>query len=168
MWLALIAGVLGCMSACALTYRKMHVFDVVFSAINGGIVYSSSADLNRNPAVPLTCGFVMAFITSLFHNGQIRKLNNSGVITSLASFSRYIIPAFFCGVLSAILAAVNLGNDENYVYIFGADRSNLGQGGAQMAGVGISIGIGIFGGLILGLIFKVVNKNSYYDQFNDA
>lgn len=34
MWLALIAGVLGCMSACALTYRKMHVFDVVFSAIN--------------------------------------------------------------------------------------------------------------------------------------
>ena len=110
----------------------------------------------------------MAFITSLFHNSQIRKLNSSGVITSLASFSRYIIPAFFCGVLSAILAAVNLGNDGNYVYVFGESRSNLGQGGAQMAGVGIAIGIGIFGGLILGLIFKVINKNSYYDQFNDA
>lgn len=168
MWLALVAGVLGCMTACALTYRKMFVHDVVFSAVTGGIVYSSSADLHRNPAVPLICGFVMSFVCTLYHSKQLRSLNKNGVFVSLAAFNRYIIPAFFCGVLSAILCAINQGNDGNYVHHYGPNRSSTGQGGYQMAGVGLAIGFGIGAGLLVGLLYKIINRNSAHDQFNDA
>lgn len=37
-----------------------------------------------------------------------------------------------------------------------------------MAGVGLSIAIGIFAGLIVGLLYKIINRNSAHDQFNDA
>lgn len=116
----------------------------------------------------MTCGFVIAFLTSFYHNRQLRSLNKTGVATSLAAISRYIVPGFFSGVLSAILAAVNKGNDGQYLYIYGDNRTNIGQGGIQIAGVGIAIAIGIFGGLVLGVVLKLINKNPAYDQFDDA
>ena len=33
MWLALAAGVLGAFTASALAYRKIHIYDIIFSAI---------------------------------------------------------------------------------------------------------------------------------------
>jgi len=34
MWLALASGVLGAFTASALAYRKIHVYDIIFSAIS--------------------------------------------------------------------------------------------------------------------------------------
>ena len=38
-------------------------------------------------------------------------------------------------------------------------RGNFGQGGMQMAGIGITIIIAVFTGILVGLFFKFVNKN---------
>lgn len=46
MYLALIAGVLGSFSASAISYKKIMIHDLIFGALAGGIVYSSSSDLH--------------------------------------------------------------------------------------------------------------------------
>lgn len=38
----------------------------------------------------------------------------------------------------------------------------------QLAGIGLSIAIGIVGGLLVGLMYKILNRNNSYDQFNDG
>lgn len=109
----------------------------------------------------------MGMICTLYQSAQLRKLNRDGVVVSLAHFDRYILPGLFCGILSAILYAINQGNDGDYI-LFRSDPNNIGQGALQLAGIGLSIGIGIFAGLIVGLLFKIINNHQYEDQFRDA
>lgn len=110
----------------------------------------------------------MGLICSLYQSAQLRKLNKDGVVVSLAHFDRYILPGIFCGILSAILYAINQGNDGGYILNFRPDTKNIGQGALQLAGIGLSIGIGLFAGLILGLLFKLINNHLFEDQFRDA
>lgn len=168
MYLALVAGVLGSFAASALTYRKCFVFDIVFGGLAGGIIYSSSSDLHPNPAVPLGAGFIGGLVSTFYQSALLRRMNKSGVASSLAHFDRYIIPGFFGGVLSAILYAINQGNSGNYTLRFPSDRTNIQQGGYQMVGVALSLAIGIFAGIILGVVFKIINHHKFEDQFRDA
>ena len=116
--------------------------------------------MHENPTVPLTAGFIISLLTTLYHSVQLRKINANGVAVSLASYNRYLIPGVFCGVLSAIMTAVNQGNDGNYVLNRIGGRSHIGQGGYQMAGVGLALGFGTGAGLLLGLLFKILNRNT--------
>lgn len=118
--------------------------------------------------MPLGAGFVMGLISTLYQSAQLRRLNKNGVVVSLTHFDRYIVPGIFCGALSAILYAINQGSKGNYTLMFAPNYSNIGQGAMQMAGVGLSIAIGIFAGIILGLIFKLSNRHKAEDQFRDA
>jgi len=124
--------------------------------------------LHENPTVPLTAGFITSLFTSLYHSVQLRKMNANGVAVSLASINRFLIPGLLCGILSAIMTAINQGNDGNYILNRLGDRSRIGQGGYQMSGVGLALGFGTGAGLILGLLFKIINRNSRDDQFNDG
>lgn len=107
MWFALGAGVLGSFSISALTYRKIFLHDLVHTGLAGGIAYSSCSALHRNPAVPLTVGFVSGFVVSLFHSKVLRNINKKGVAMSLGVLNPYILPGFIAGVMSAILYAIN-------------------------------------------------------------
>lgn len=103
MYLALGAGVLGSFSSNALTYRKINTFDLIFTGLSGGIVFSSSADLHRNPGIPLGVGFITGFVATIFHSRIFRKRNLNGVSLSLGTVERLIIPGVVAGILSAIL-----------------------------------------------------------------
>lgn len=103
----------------------------------------------------------MGMICTLYQSAQLRKLNRDGVVVSLAHFDRYILPGLFCGILSAILYAIYQGNDGDYLLNKRPDANNIGQGALQLAGIGLSIGIGIFAGLIVGLLFKIINNHQY-------
>ena len=81
-------------------------------------------------------------------------MNANGVAVSLASINRFLIPGLLCGILSAIMTAINQGNDGNYVLNRLGDRSRIGQGGYQMSGVGLALGFGTGAGLILGLFSR--------------
>lgn len=109
----------------------------------------------------------MGFICSIYHSKGLRSFNKSGVGTSLAYFFRYLVPGLFSGVLSAILAAIGQGDDGSYIYNRSFDLTPQGQGGHQMAGVGLSIAFGVGAGLIIGLLYKLINRNEREDQFND-
>lgn len=47
------------------------------------------------------------------------------------------------------------------------DRTFVQQGGYQILGVLLTIGIALFTGALLGVLFKVINKQNYYQQFDD-
>ena len=118
--------------------------------------------------MPLTAGFVGGLVTTLFHSRQLRRLNKNGILTSLGQIDNYILPGFLSGVLSAILHAIGQGTFGNFVRYIHPNRSYVGQGAFQLIGILLSIGIGTFAGLILGLLFMCLNNFLKNDYFNDA
>lgn len=78
MFLAMIAGVLGTVSASCICLKKIIVHDFISGALTGGIVYSSSCALHENPGVPVTAGFAVSFLLTLVHSLRFRGLARSG------------------------------------------------------------------------------------------
>ncbi len=74
-----------------------------FIIIKGGIVYSSSADIYSNPAVPIGSGFLMGLLGTLFHSQTFKRFNKRGVFFTYPVLHRLIVPGIFSGILSAIL-----------------------------------------------------------------
>ncbi len=89
-------------------------------------------------------------------------------MVSLSHIDNYVLPGFLSGVLSAILHAIGQGTFGNYVRHIADSRSYIGQGAFQLIGILLSIGIGLFAGILLGLMFLCMNKFNRDDVFNDA
>lgn len=84
----------------------------------------------------------------------------------------FLLPSFFAAIFSAILAGVGessasasvLNNSTASTVTFGpnkdADRGNSAQGGYQMAGWFISIALGAFTGLLVGISYWLIDERS--------
>ena len=79
----------------------------------------------------------------------------------------YLIPAVFSGIISGIMHGINQGTLENYVMRRDPTRTFVQQGGYQILGILLTVGIALFTGALLGGLFKVINKQNYYQQFDD-
>lgn len=124
-------------------------------------------DLHRNPAVPLTAGFVMGLLCTILHAKIFKKANDAGVAYSLPVVNRLIIPGVFAGILNAIVNAVNQGSVFPYVKGYPEYRSVQGHSAFQLIGILLTIAIALIAGLIVGLLYKIINKNTDKEQFND-
>ena len=118
--------------------------------------------------MPLAAGFIGGLITTIYHSRQLRRLNKNGILTSLGHLDNYVLPGFLSGVLSAILHAIGQGTFGNFVRYIHPDRAYVGQGAFQLIGILLSIGIGLFAGVLLGLLFMCLNSFTRFDYFNDA
>lgn len=67
-------------------------------------------------------------------------------------------PGIISGIISAIVIATNQGNNGYYEMKLPSNRTNIAQGGYQIAGLLIVTAIALGTGLLLGLIFKLTNK----------
>lgn len=114
-------------------------------------------------------GFCVGIITTLLNTTKKIDLNENGVVDSLGGLFIFFIPSFIGGIYSAILFAAG-------AYGPGYTRetsqkspyySDYQQGGYQLAGMCITIGIAAATGLLLGLIFKCTNRDSETNQFFD-
>ena len=79
----------------------------------------------------------------------------------------YLIPGVFSGIISGIMHGINQGTLENYVMRRDPTRTFVQQGGYQILGILLTVGIALFTGALLGGLFKVINKQNYYQQFDD-
>ena len=83
-------------------------------------------------------------------------MNSNGVLDSLGSLMVFFIPALLGGLYSSILFTTSAygprNTDANVQTLSG--RSRFGQGGYQLIGVALSLGIGLAAGLLIGLISK--------------
>ena len=107
-------------------------------------------------------------ITTIYHSRQLRNINKNGILTSLGHTDNYILPGFLSGVLSAILHAIGQGTFGNFVREIHPDRTYVGQGAYQLIGILLSIGIGLFAGVVLGFLFICINNFRREDYFNDG
>lgn len=105
-----------------------------------------------------------------------KKINKRGVIDSNSVIFHFIIPSLFAALFSAILQGVNQSGATftatnvvnattfnttlitNKAYV-GWGRNAAIQGIYQLAGWGISVGIGAVGGLIIGCIYRLLNDS---------
>ena len=79
----------------------------------------------------------------------------------------YLIPGVFSVIISGIMHGINQGTLENYVMRRDPTRTFVQQGGYQILGILLTVGIALFTGALLGGLFKVINKQNYYQQFDD-
>ena len=126
-----------------------------------------------NPALPLGLGTCSGFITVLLTSTIQNYVNRKGILDTHATIANYLIPSLAGGIVSAVVHATNPGNvtDSNGTVVYQTNRdptkSNFGQGGMQMAGLGVTLGIALIAGILIGLLFKLINKNHHTHQFID-
>jgi hypothetical protein len=106
-----------------------------------------------------------------------RKLNENGVIDSNSVIFHFLLPSLFAAIFSGILQGVSQTSASaslatfnsttstttpstvNYASLVGAGRDSTVQGAYQMAGWAISVGSGAVAGLIIGVIYRLLNDN---------
>ena len=85
-------------------------------------------------------------------------MNAAGVIDSLGSLMVFFFPSLIGGIYSAILVTTGAygptHSGEN-LQAYAHDRTRFGQGGYQLIGIALSVGIGLASGLLIGLFSKV-------------
>ena len=76
------------------------------------------------------------------------------------------IPSIATGILSAIIQTSGASSINSYKSNVNSSITNFQAGGIQMAGLGISIGLGIGGGILLGIIYRLLgyfnDKDNYF------
>lgn len=111
------------------------------------------------------------------------SLNSRGIIDSNSVVFNFLFPSFFAAIFSAVMQGVSqtatgyTANTYNtttnsttnvtsttfntssmsFANYIGAGRNEIAQGGFQLIGWVISIGFGILGGLIIGVIYRLLN-----------
>lgn len=99
-------------------------------------------------------------VLTTFLNGKIKTVNAEGVFDSLGSLFVFLIPSFIGAIYSAILFATSPygpDNTDNNVQML-SSRNRWGQGGFQLIGLAITIGIALACGLLIGLFSKGISK----------
>lgn len=109
-------------------------------------------------------------VLTTFLNSKIKAVNAEGVLDSLGSLFVFFVPSFIGALYSAILFATSPygpDNTDSNVQML-ATRSRWGQGGFQLVGLAITIGIALVCGLLIGLFSKGIAKaEGPEDLFND-
>jgi ammonia channel protein AmtB len=95
-----------------------------------------------------------------FLNSKKKQLNSEGVIDSLGSSIVFLIPSVIGALYSAILFATSPygpSNTDSYVQML-PGRSRWEQGGYQLVGLIITLGIAIVCGILIGFSIKPISK----------
>ena len=122
-----------------------------------------------NPFPALLIGFLVGVITTFLNSKKKDKLNHEGVIDSLGSSIVFLVPSLLGGIYSAILFTTSPygpDNTDNNVQVL-PGRTRWSQGGMQLAGIGITVGIAIVCGLLIGAFSKIIGGRSVHELFND-
>lgn len=114
--------------------------------------------LNPGPAIGI--GVITGLICSLLAAKAKASMNEKGVADSNGVLVTYLIPGLIAAILSAIFQAVSYKYEYDTTSRLNRDiyRTTFEQGGIQIAGLAISLGLGIFVGVISGIFMKIFNS----------
>lgn len=112
-------------------------------------------------------GFLVGILTT-FLNSKVRAINANGVIDSLGGIFCFGVPALIGAIYSAILFASGAFGPTNTEQYRQTVRGRFSQGGMQMAGLGLVLGIALACGIIVGIIFKLMGPLEEEELFNDS
>lgn len=96
-----------------------------------------------------------------------RKINSNGVLFTFSHINRFFIPGLFGAIVSGVIQATSDSVNGSHPLNRLSSRTAIQQGGWQILGILITIGIALLAGLIIGLLYKIINRFGPEDQFND-
>ena len=110
---------------------------------------------------------LIAGVATTFLCTKVRSINENGVIDSLGGVFCFGVPSLLGAIYSAILFASGAHGPTNSGQYAQVVRGRFSQGGMQMAGLGLVLGISLACGLLIGIIFKLMGAHGEEDLFND-
>ena len=147
-------------SALSNPQGKLHIDHIQNAVLAGGVSVGAVADILLEPYVSIilgllggvvsTCGFL--FLPDLF-TYKLRIHDTCSV------HSLHALPGTLGGLASALyalgLSQENYGSDwANLFPAMAEGRTGLGQAAAQLAAMATTIGLGLLGGLLTGLVMR--------------
>jgi ammonium transporter Rh len=163
-----------CLSAFAFSifYRgKFCMDDVLNATIAGGVAIGSAASFITNPAGAIAIGFISGAVSATGYYYLSDFLTDKGIYDTCGIHNLHGMPGIIGGLSSAVfVAAYNStsldiagGNPLDFV-----NGEYLRQGGLQVAGTFISLGMGLLTGAIAGLViypmYEVTTEDFYDDE----
>ena len=152
------------MTSALLHKAKFSIGDVLSATLAGGVAIGSNADLIFHPYGPLLIGFVSGIVATLGNNlvtpilEKKLKLFDTCGINNLHGFPG-LIGAF------ASMIVLETMEDPNFEEYYGRTQST--QALMQLAGLGVTCGIAIIGGLIVSLLSKLKLCKLPQSLYND-
>ena len=129
--------------------------------------------MSWNPVAPMTVGFAIGFMSSFQATKAHRWMNKNGIIFSQVHLKRFLLSGMVAAILAAILQGTGTHTNGDYTdnYFVNQtnreDRSYVGQGAFQILAIAVTGAIAALAGLIIGICYKIINKNEEIDQYND-
>ena len=104
-------------------------------------------------------GFIVGVLTT-YLNSRKKEINKEGVIDSLGSLFVFLVPSLIGALYSAVLFTTSSYGPDNSSMFTQHDpsRTRFQQGGFQVIGTLITVGIAIVAGLIIGGFSKIFNQ----------
>lgn len=149
--------------------NKLNMDDVLNATLAGGVAIGSASSLITNPAGALAIGLIAGTISTFGYAKLSERLTRWHIYDTCGINNLHGMPGLLGGLSSAIfISAYNMTplsigdakvdfSSANFAY----------QGGIQVAGTFISMGIGIVTGLIAGGVLYSVYKVENSDFFDD-
>jgi ammonium transporter Rh len=156
-YLSLATGVVAALIWSKFIYEKIEMEIILNASIAGGVAMGCNADIIKSPFGAMITGFICATASSVCY-GYVQPWARKKNLYHDTCGVSYLhgIPGIIGGLTSAIMAARardNFGDSYGQVYFDNqAYRTNHEQAGYQLAALGLSIGLGLFGGIVAGFI----------------
>jgi len=149
----------------AFSHREFEPDHIQNATLAGGVVMGVVANLNLPLAVVIFVGFIAGATSTAGFHFMSPFLNELGFQDVCGVHNLHGMPGILAGILS-ILATTGLAYQENTPFTHG-----VLQGGYQAAGLVITFGISITGGLITALLMRAcdyLGNLAFDDFFNDS
>ncbi|CAG9316291.1 unnamed protein product [Blepharisma stoltei] len=148
---------------------KLNMEDVLNATLAGGVCVGSSADQIVYPFAALFVGYFAGFISCIGFERLSGFLQRKvGLYDTCGINNLHGMPGVFGGIFSAIFIGALTEDTLGFrVEDRFEGRTASEQGGLQMAGLGITLGIAIVTGIITGCILKLGCFKGPTDLFED-
>lgn len=155
-YFCLIGSVLGTYFFTTLVHKgKFHMEHILNATLVGGVVMGAGADLLLESFVAYIVGALAGIMSCILYSYGSRMTRGMGIHDTAGITFLFAIPGMIGGFLSAIYRA-----------------RYFSRGGIQVAGTGISVGIGFGGGIIAGLIARFFSyyglEDEYYNDLSNV
>ena len=155
-YFCLIGSVLGAYFFTTILHKgKFHMEHILNATLVGGVVMGAGADLLLESFVAYIVGNLAGIFTCILYTYGSRIIRRIGIYDTAGVTFLFAFGGLIGGLLSAIYRA-----------------RYFSRGGIQVAGTAISLGIGLIGGLVVGLIARFFHyyglEDEYYNDLSNV
>mmetsp|Transcript_18255 Transcript_18255/g.25563 ORF Transcript_18255/g.25563 Transcript_18255/m.25563 type:complete len:321 (+) Transcript_18255:541-1503(+) len=146
--------------------NKLDAVHIQNSTLAGGVAMGVAADLNITPGGAIACGFVVGAISVMGYRFLTPWMSKKLRIQDICGIHNlHGMPGLcssFIGVFAALGASVHKAPyEEDGGYELWMPHKDA-QAGYQMAGIVITLGLAVIGGLMMGVFMSLTWKNRWF------